>query len=82
MLTYRVKANDTLSGIANKHNTTVEALVASNGIKDPDKIYVGQVLKIYTTSVNNNNVYNLLVSCLDAIEQLPEFKQLEEMLHG
>lgn len=82
MLTYRVKVNDTLSGIAKKHNTTVEALVASNGIKNPDRIYVGQVLNIPTKSVSNSTLYNAIITCLDAIEQLPEYKQLEELLHG
>lgn len=43
---YIVKAGDTLSGIAKKHNTTVDALVKKNGIKDKNKIYVGQRLKI------------------------------------
>ena len=45
-VTYTVKAGDTLSGIAKKYNTTVENLVKKNNIKDKNKIYVGQVLKI------------------------------------
>ena len=43
---YTVKAGDTLSGIAKKYNTTVEALVAKNKIKDRNKIYVGQKIKV------------------------------------
>lgn len=43
---YIVKAGDTLSGIAKKYNTTVDALVKKNNIKDKNKIYVGQRLKI------------------------------------
>ena len=43
---YIVKAGDTLSGIAKTHNTTVTTLVALNGISDPNRIVVGQVLKI------------------------------------
>lgn len=27
-------------------------------------------------------LYNAFITCLDAIEQLPEFKQLEKMLYG
>lgn len=42
---YIVKAGDTLSAIAKKHNTTVEALASKNNIKNPNKIYAGQ--KIY-----------------------------------
>jgi GH25 family lysozyme M1 (1,4-beta-N-acetylmuramidase) len=41
-----VKKDETLSGIALMYNTTVDALVKKNGIKDKNKIYVGQRLKI------------------------------------
>lgn len=44
--TYTVKSGDTLSGIAAKYGTTVASLQSKNGIKDANKIYVGQVLKI------------------------------------
>lgn len=78
-MTYTVKKGDTLSGIAKKYNTTVEALVASNGIKNPNVITVGQVLTIPDTK-SNNQVYNALVTCLDAIEDLPEFHTLSGLL--
>lgn len=45
-ITYVVKAGDTLSGIATKYGTTYQAIASKNGIPDPNKIYVGQVLKI------------------------------------
>lgn len=83
-MTYTVKSGDTLSAIARKYGTTVEALVVSNGIKNKNLIHVGQVLTIPTTQaskpVNNNQVYNALVTCLDAIEDLPEFKTLSGLL--
>ena len=41
-----VKKGDTLSGIAKKYNTTVHQLVQNNGITNPNKIYVGQRLKV------------------------------------
>ena len=44
--TYKVKSGDTLSEIAKKYNTTVSAIAKKNNIKDVNKIYVGQVLKI------------------------------------
>lgn len=44
--TYKVKSGDTLSKIAANHNTTVAKLVKLNKIKDPDKIYVGQKIKL------------------------------------
>ena len=44
--TYTVQKGDTLSAIAQKHNTTVADIVAKNNIKNPNKIYVGQVLYV------------------------------------
>ena len=44
--TYTVKSGDTLSEIAAKYGTTVALLQSKNGIKNANKIYVGQVLKI------------------------------------
>jgi GH25 family lysozyme M1 (1,4-beta-N-acetylmuramidase) len=44
--TYTVKKGDTLSKIAKKYKTTVNELVVKNGIKNKNKIYVGQVLKL------------------------------------
>lgn len=44
--TYTVKRGDTLGAIATRFNTTVKALAAANGIKDPDRIAVGQKLKV------------------------------------
>lgn len=45
-VTYTVRPGDTLSAIALKLHTTVAALVTRNGIKDPDHIAVGQVLRL------------------------------------
>lgn len=47
-VTYKVKKGDTLSGIAKKYGTTYQAIAKENGIKDPNKIKVGQKLKITT----------------------------------
>ena len=43
---YTVKRNDTLSGIASKYGTTYQAIAKLNNLPDPNKIYVGQKLKI------------------------------------
>lgn len=43
---YKVKAGDTLSGIAKRYGKTTQGLAKSNGIKDPNKIYTGQRLKV------------------------------------
>lgn len=45
-LTYRVQWGDTLTGIARRFNTTVQAIVQLNNIPNPDLIYVGQELEI------------------------------------
>ena len=39
---YVVKAGDTLSGIAEKYNTTYQVLASINGISNPNLIYAGQ----------------------------------------
>ena len=44
--THVVQKGETLSKIAKKYKTTVKALVEKNNIKDKNKIYVGQVLKV------------------------------------
>ena len=44
--TYIVKSGDTLDEIAKKYNTTVNSIAKKNNIKDVNKIYIGQVLKI------------------------------------
>lgn len=43
---YTVGRGDTLFSIAQRYGTTVEAIVALNGLADPDDIEVGQVLLI------------------------------------
>ena len=43
---HRVKKGETLSGIAAKYKTTVARLEELNGIKNPDKIYADQIIKI------------------------------------
>lgn len=43
---HTVTKGQTLSGIAKKYGTTVEALAAKNGIADPSKIKIGQKIKI------------------------------------
>ncbi len=43
---HRVQAGETLAQIAHAYGTSVQALMKENGIKDPNKIYAGQMLKI------------------------------------
>lgn len=46
LINYVVKRGDTLSGIALRYGTTVEDIVRLNNIKNPNLIYVGQIIKI------------------------------------
>ncbi|MGI6150782.1 MAG: LysM peptidoglycan-binding domain-containing protein [Christensenellales bacterium] len=50
---YTIQKGDTLSKIAKKFNTTVEALSAQNNIKNPNKIYAGDALVIAEAKASN-----------------------------
>ena len=49
---YPVVKGDNLTKIAAKFNTTIAKIVAANNLADANKIYVGQILKIPTTSAS------------------------------
>lgn len=44
--TYRVRSGDTLIAIAARFGTTTKVLVALNGISDPSRLKVGQILRL------------------------------------
>lgn len=46
VINYVVKKGDTLSAIAGKYNTSYKSLAEYNNIKNPNKIYPGQIIKI------------------------------------
>ncbi len=56
---YQVVAGDTLNGIANRFNTTVDELVSINNISNPNLIIVGQILKLKRDKLSQpgNNTY-------------------------
>lgn len=66
-ITYKVKAGDTLSAIATKHGTTVAKLAADNGIANPNKIYVGQVLKITNSAAATSGGQTYIVKAGDTL---------------
>lgn len=43
---YEIKASDTLAGIANRFNTTIEAILLANPVIVPDNLRIGQVICI------------------------------------
>ena len=89
MLKHKVVYNDTLTKIANKYNTTINAIMKANScIKNPNIINVGWVLNIPTNDdvidnddvKNNLDIKSVLNECLTDIENLPSFKKLMSML--
>ena len=84
MIKYTVKSGDTLWGIAQRYSSTVSKIAADNNIKNPDLIHPGDVLIINTGEKSNDGqaLADALSDCLRAIEALPEFQKLEEMLNG
>lgn len=78
---YIVKPGDTLSKIAKAHKTTVDNLANLNNIKDPNKINVGQRLKLVTAYriykvVKGDTLSNIARSLLGNASRYPEIKGL------
>lgn len=56
---YTVESGDTLSEIAAEYGTSVANLAVWNQISNPNLIYVGQVLTIYTKVLNSQQSYTV-----------------------
>lgn len=56
--TYTVKKGDTLSHIAKRHGTTVNRLASLNNIKNVNKVYVGQKIKLPSKSTSKSSGSN------------------------
>lgn len=69
-ITHKVVAGDTLNELAEKYNTTVDSIADLNDIKDENKIYIGQVLKINSSVFNNSTVY--VVKDGDTLSEIAE----------
>ena len=64
--TYTIQFGDTLSGIANKFGTNYESLASLNNISNPNRIYVGQVLKLSANSTTANSTHQVTTSTTSA----------------
>ena len=66
---YTVKSGDSLTAIASRFGMTVAQLQSLNGITDPNKLKIGQVLKVYdnggaaTPKTTNYTVNILFMVC-------------------
>lgn len=67
---YTVQPGDTLTKIAARTGTTVDALAKANDIKDPDVIFAGQPLTIPTTSGGIGNFRNFFSNILGGGQNL------------
>ena len=85
-MTYTVKRGDTLSQIAQAYGLTMVSIVTANGIKDPNKITVGQVLNIPTETKppapppNYTSIGRQVEKVVEKVEKLPEFQDLLGMM--
>ena len=66
-ITYKIKKGDTLSEIAQEYGTTVSILASINNIKDVDKIYAGNTLKIPT---NNSSYIEYTIKKGDTLSEI------------
>lgn len=86
---YVVRKGDTLSRIAKLYGMSVSEVMSHNAtIKNPDKIELGQHINIpvrnvpnhsETESLETENYYAIgkrFVACIEAIKELPEYKEL------
>lgn len=95
MATYTVKRGDTLSAIAKKYGTTVHVLMSINkNISNANVIRVGQVINlpapaplpptvkptVKPTEKDYAAIGQKVEKCIAAIENLPEFHALEDLL--
>jgi LysM repeat protein len=68
--TYKVVDGDTLSGIATRFKTTVKNLQSLNHLVNPDKLVIGQVLKITGVASKPPDIVKYKIQTGDTLTQL------------
>lgn len=69
---YQVVAGDTLSEIALRFNTSVDALVSLNNIANPNLIYTGQILIISNGSNTSTSTFSYTIVYGDTLSEIAE----------
>ena len=67
LTTYVVRAGDTLYSIARRFGMTLDEIMSLNGITDPSRIQIGQVLQVYDSGGNGDIPVRVTASQLNAI---------------
>ena len=70
IIRYRVRFGDTLMKIARRYGTTVQALVQLNNIRNPNRIYAGQIIKVPVKSPGSTSYYT--VQSGDTLSEIAE----------
>ncbi|MEC0886849.1 N-acetylmuramoyl-L-alanine amidase [Bacillus atrophaeus] len=78
--TYTVKKGDTLSGIAKAQGVSVANLQSWNGIKDPNKIKIGQVLKLKGSSGSSSTLPSGIYKVKSPLMKGAAVKQIQKAL--
>lgn len=70
--TYIVKSGDTLSGIGSKFGISYQKIAVDNNISNPNLIYPGQVLKIYTDRPQQPVYETYIVKSGDTLSEIAQ----------
>lgn len=74
--TYKIKRGDTLSLIATKYKTTVSKLCELNNIKNANKIYIGETIKITTVDKKETKSRYYIVKKGDTLSIISKAKNV------
>jgi len=79
--TYTVVAGDTLFGIAQQFNTSVERLIALNNLENPDVLIVGQTISIPANG-DSNTPANILMGDYDFVRGSNAPTRISDLMSG